>query len=299
VRTLYEQAAKLAASDVGILITGESGTGKEVLARYVHDASPRADGPFVAVNCAALPNDLLDSELFGVESGAATGVTERSGRFEQSHGGTLFLDEIGDMRSETQAKILRVLEGREIYRLGGTRPRPADVRVLAATNRDVEAMLAEGRFRRDLYHRIADWRAELPPLRRRRADVPNLAAWFLRRACDRRGVASAGISQAALDLLVAHSWPGNIRELEREMGRAALLLDDGQLLESQHLRPEIAERHGASVAGTLAQRVAETERHAIREALAEAADADAAAAALGVSRATLYRRIKKLGLDAG
>ncbi|MDX1645468.1 MAG: sigma-54-dependent Fis family transcriptional regulator, partial [Thermoanaerobaculia bacterium] len=168
VRRLYDEARRIAASDVGVVVVGESGTGKELLARYVHAASLRREGPFVALNCAALPRDLLESELFGVEAGAATGVAERPGRFELADGGTLFLDEIGDMALETQAKILRALEEDEVYRVGAAEPRPARVRVVAATNRDLDSLLQTDRFRRDLYHRIADWRAELPPLRRRR-----------------------------------------------------------------------------------------------------------------------------------
>ncbi len=297
VREIYERAARVAASGVSVLILGESGTGKELLARYVHAASDRADRPLVALNCAALPRDLLEAELFGVERGVATGVDARAGVFEAAHGGTLFLDEIGDMAPETQARILRVLEARQVHRVGGHAAHPADVRIIAATNRRLEALLDDGRFRRDLYHRIADWVVELPPLRRRRADVPNLAAHFLARAAAERGVRPAGISRAAVDALTAYPWPGNVRELEKEIGRAALFLDDDQLLDTTDLRPAIAEAAATPPDDTLRSVRERAERDHIRRILAECGGSvPDAAERLGVGVSTLYARMKALGL---
>lgn len=294
VRRLYAAAGHIARGGVSVLIRGASGTGKEVLARWIHSASPRADKPFVALNCAALPGDLLEAELFGVERGAATGVEARPGKFELADRGTLFLDEIGDMAPATQAKILRVLQEREVFRLGSTEPRPARVRVLAASNRDLEALLEEGDFRTDLYHRIADWTVTLPLLAERRADIPNLAAHFLARQTEERGISVAGISRGALDALMAHDWPGNIRQLEREMSRAALFLEDGDLLESSHLSEAV--RRGAPKAPrSLKERLQEVERREIRQALdRHDGDVTAAAEELGLGRSTLYRRIKDL-----
>ena len=295
VRRLYADAARVARGEVCVLVTGESGTGKEVLARFIHGASARRDGPFVALNCAALPRDLLEAELFGIERGVATGVESRPGRFELAHRGTLFLDEIGDMPAEVQAAILRALQEGQVYRLGGREPRPAAVRVVSATNRDVDALLASGAFRLDLYHRIADWRAHLPALRERPADVVNLAAFFLAREGVRVGLRPGGLSRAAVAALAAHDWPGNVRQLEREMARAVLFLEDGELLETRHL--SIA-GGSPTVPTTLADVLAAVERREIRRALA-AADGDTAAAAarLGIARSSLYRRIKDLGLE--
>ncbi len=295
VRAVYADAARVAGGDISVLITGESGTGKEVLARFIHSASRRSTGPFIALNCAALPRDLLEAELFGIERGVATGVDSRPGKFELAHGGTLFLDEIGDMPPEVQAKLLRVLQEGQVCRIGGREPRPAQTRIISATNRDIDALLAAGAFRVDLYHRIGDWRANLPPLRRRRADIPNLAAHFLARESMRRHIRPAGISRAALDVLAAHAWPGNLRQLEREMARAALFVDDGQLLETRHLQPAISSEARCSPK-TLAEILEEVERREIVRAL-EVADGDTAQAAqaLGIARSTLYRRMKDLG----
>jgi len=294
-REIYDRAARIAPSRVSVLIRGESGTGKELLARYLHAASNRADQPLVTLNCAALPRDLLESELFGVERGVATGVDARAGKFEAAHGGTLFLDEIGDMAAETQARILRVLAEGEVYRIGGHTAHPADVRVISATNRDLAAMLDNGGFRSDLYHRIADWVVELPPLRDRRADIPNLAAHFLGRACVERGVRAAGISRAALSELNRYRWPGNVRQLEREMGRAALFLEDGELLERSQLQAEIAAGSSDGDGDTLTVVVERAEKAHIETVLALCGgDVPAAAQRLGIGVSTLYRRMKAL-----
>ncbi len=297
-REIYEQAARIAPSRVSVLIRGDSGTGKELLARYLHPASDRADEPLVTLNCAALPRDLLESELFGVERGVATGVDARAGKFEAAHGGTLFLDEIGDMAPETQARILRVLAEGEVYRIGGHKAHPADVRVISATNRDLTAMLDDGGFRTDLYHRVSDWVVELPPLRKRRADIPNLAAHFLGRACAERGVQAAGISRAALAALVAFDWPGNVRQLEKEMGRSALFIDEGELLESSRLQPAIVAGAGSATDDDeLKGAVERAERGHIERIVGECAgDVPAAAERMGIGVSTLYRRMKHLGV---
>ncbi len=298
VQKIYSSAARVAAGPISVLIHGESGTGKELLARYIHAASPRIDGPLVTLNCAALSRDLLEAELFGVEKGVATGVDSRPGRFEQAHGGTLFLDEIGDMAQETQAKILRVLQEKEVYRLGSGSPRAADVRVVSATNRDIDALLESGAFRSDLYHRIADWVVELPALRHRREDILNLAVHFLASACDEAGVAPAGISKAALGVLTSAAWPGNIRQLEREMSRVALFLEDGELLDTSLLQGSLI--GGADVQGgdgSLKCLLEDAERSAIASALSVAAgDVALAAERLGIGRSTLYRRMTALGI---
>jgi len=295
---IYDQAARIAPSRVSVLIRGDSGTGKELLARYLHAASDRQDQPLVTLNCAALPRDLLESELFGVERGVATGVDARAGKFEAAHGGTLFLDEIGDMAPETQARILRVLAEGEVYRIGGHDAHPADVRVISATNRDLTAMLDDGGFRVDLYHRIADWVVHLPGLRERRADIPNLAAHFLSRACAERGTRIAGISRAALTALKAHGWPGNVRQLEKEMGRAALFLEDGELLESSRLQPEITAGAVTGQDDDLKSILEQTEKDHIERVLGECGgDVSDAAERMGIGVSTLYRRMKHLGIS--
>lgn len=300
VRRIYEDARRIARGDVGVLVMGESGTGKEVFAKFVHACSARAGGELVALNCAALPQDLLEAELFGIEKGVATGVEARAGKFEQADGGTLFLDEIGDMAPATQAKILRVLQEGEVYRLGGRAPRPARVRVIAATNRDLASMIDDGDFRLDLYHRIADCRFTLPPLRERLADLPNLAAHFLQRSAAEQGVRVRGVSRAALEALLAFTWPGNVRQLEREMARAALFLEDGELLQTRHLHSEIAGGAGERSEGgrSLRARLESTERGLIIQALSRHdGSVREAAEELEIGRTTLYRRLQELGIE--
>jgi DNA-binding NtrC family response regulator len=301
VRQIYQDAARVARGDVGVLITGESGTGKEVLARFIHAVSARSSAPFVALNCAALPRDLLEAELFGIERGVATGVDSRAGKFELADEGTLFLDEIGDMSPETQASILRVLQEKEVFRLGSARPRPARTRIVAATNRDLSSLLAEGRFREDLFHRVATWVVELPPLRRRRADIANLAAYFLAREAQRHGMAVGGISRAALETLSRYSWPGNIRQLENEMARAVLFLQPGELLDTARLSQAVRQSGGRPTgSGNLAELLGAVERDEILLTLERAGgDVPAACQTLGLSRATLYRRMKALGIERG
>ncbi|NKC34000.1 sigma-54 dependent transcriptional regulator [Falsiroseomonas selenitidurans] len=224
------RAAQVARAEASVLITGESGTGKEVLARHLHAASRRAARPFVALNCAALPETLLESELFGHEKGAFSGaVATRKGKFEQADGGTLLLDEIGEMDPRLQAKILRVIQEREVDRLGGGAPVRVDVRILAATNRDLLAEVRAGRFREDLYFRLDVVRLRLPPLRERPADILPLAEHFARRYADANGLPRRALSPAARASLAAHPWPGNVRELENAVHRAVLLAEGAEI----------------------------------------------------------------------
>lgn len=294
---IYRRAARAARSDINVLIRGESGTGKELMARYLHRLSDPG-APFIAINCAALPTDLLESELFGIERGVATGVDERPGCFEQAHGGILFLDEIGDMAADTQARILRVLQEGEVVRVGGSKPRPARPRVISATNRAVDELVERGDFRLDLLHRISGWEVRLPPLRERPADIANLALYFLGRYARDRKIRVRGISQRALECLQRYHWPGNVRELQQEMHRVSVFLTDGDMLASEDLRAAIrgtAELDGGT---TLEARLAAAERSIIRQTLAETeGNMSRAAEILGVARSTLYRRCAQLGLD--
>jgi two-component system nitrogen regulation response regulator GlnG len=221
---IYKIIGRMAGSNATVFIQGESGTGKEVIAQAIHGFSERAGGPFVAVNCSAIPADLLEREMFGHEKGAFTGATERRlGKFEQAHGGTLFLDEIGDMPPGLQAKLLRVLQEREFTRVGGRELLPADCRIVAATNRSIEAEVEAGRFREDLYFRLKVVVIDLPPLRERREDIPLLVNHFIRRMNARERLNVKGVAPTAMALLAAHSWPGNVRELENVLLRAASL----------------------------------------------------------------------------
>ena len=299
VQQIYDQAERVARGDVGVMVYGESGTGKEVLAHFLHAASPRSDRQLVAINCASLPKDLLEAELFGVEKGVATGVEARPGKFEAADQSTLFLDEIGDMAPETQAKILRVLQEKEVFRIGGHTPRPARCRIVAATNRPIHKMIQEGTFRSDLFHRIATWEVELPPLRRRRRDIPNLAVHFLSQDATRYGIRVRGISRAALKALRRYRWPGNIRQLRNEISRAALFLEDDELLDTGRLSATIRGQQATQIGGSLAEILEAVERDEI-SAVLEACGGDTTMAAeqLQISRPTLYRRIKSLGIQA-
>ena len=221
---VFKTIGRVAPRDVAVLITGESGTGKELVARAIHAASPRAAGAFVAVNAAAIPRDLLESELFGHEKGAFTGAIEgRAGRFREASGGTLFLDEIGDMPLDLQAKLLRVLQSGEVMSVGGKRAEKVDVRIVAATHRDLDALVREGRFREDLLYRLRVVPVEIPPLRERREDIPVLAEHFVARYAAELGTEARWLSEATLEHLASHDWPGNVRELENAIKRALVL----------------------------------------------------------------------------
>src|SRR5213593_2049597 len=255
-REVLAQAAKVAGAETTVLLTGESGTGKEVVAHLIHHGSRRAEGPFVALNCAALPEALLESELFGYEKGAFTGaVSARAGRLEQAAGGTLFLDEVGEMSPGVQAKVLRVLQEREFQRLGGTRMLKADVRVIAATNRDLKVAMTQGAFREDLYYRLHVFAIHLPPLRERPDDILPLLEHFLNQLGPVViGRPAAGISAEAREQFLAHAWPGNVRELRNAVERA-LILCEGGLINPEHLPWHAESARSASPSASAAHAV--------------------------------------------
>ncbi|HEX9080213.1 MAG TPA: sigma-54 dependent transcriptional regulator, partial [Desulfuromonadaceae bacterium] len=232
-REVYKTIGKVAGSDVTVLVQGESGTGKELVARAIHFNSGRLGKPFVAINCAAIPRDLLESELFGSEKGAYTGASERKqGKFEQANQGTIFLDEIGDMPLDLQAKILRVLQEQEVSRIGGTQNIPVDVRIVAATNQDLVEKVRQKEFREDLYYRLNVVPISLVPLRERKEDIPDLVQYFLGRTCTELAIPPKRVSDEAMALLIAHSWPGNVREMENSIKRAVILSNDPLLTEA-------------------------------------------------------------------
>ncbi|MGZ3427938.1 MAG: sigma-54-dependent transcriptional regulator [Polyangia bacterium] len=306
---VYKMVARVAPTMSTVLVVGESGTGKELVARAIHTHSPRRDGAFVAVNCTALTESLLESELFGHAKGAFTGaVANKRGIFEEAQGGTVFLDEIGDVGAKMQAQLLRVLQEGEIRRVGGTEAIKVDVRVVAATNRELEEEVREGRFREDLYFRINVVTIRLPPLRERPSDIPLLVDHFLAKYAARERRNDAGMAAAAMALLQRYSWPGNVRELENVIERALALSKDGVILPSD-LPPEIAEQHaggggGAAAAGTggiVEDRptLAELERRYIELILRETGgNKKRAAEILGIDRRTLYRTLEREGRAA-
>src|SRR3989454_3916464 len=310
-RDVLGQAAKVAGAETTVLLTGESGTGKEVVAHLIHRGSRRAEGPFVALNCAALPEALLESELFGYEKGAFTGaVAARAGRLEQAGGGTVFLDEVGEMSPAVQAKFLRVLQEREFQRLGGTRTLKADVRVIAATNGDLQGAMTRGAFREDLYYRLHVFAIHLPPLRERRDDILPLVETFLSQLGPVvSGRPAAGISREARAQFLAHTWPGNVRELRNAVERA-LILCEGGLINPEHLPwhaesttsaplPAAAAAPPPAVAGFPAHGVdlEAMERTLIEGALKQAGQNKAKAARLlGLTRTKLYTRMQRFGL---
>ena len=290
---------RLAGSAANVLITGESGTGKELVARAIHYNSPRAKRPFVAVNCAAIPDALLESELFGYKRGAFTDArSDHPGMFVEADGGTLFLDEVGDLSPPLQAKLLRVLQEREIRPLGATRPEKIDVRVLSATNRDLPQRMQKGVFREDLFYRLNVINIDLPPLRARTEDILPLAQHFLAVASERSAKRMTGIAQPALKAMLAYPWPGNVRELENVIERAVALAEGSQLL-PEDLPPQVRDRRGVDLlAGALARglTLAEVEREYLLRVLeAEAGNKTRAAARLGLDRKTLYRKLEEYG----
>ena len=303
-KDVLAHAARVARTETTVLLTGESGTGKEVVARFIHHASRRSDGPFVAINCAALPDQLLESELFGHERGAFTGaVAAKPGRIEQANGGVLFLDEVGEMAPTVQAKLLRVLEEREFMRLGSTRVLRADIRVIAATNRDLHSAMRRGEFREDLYYRLGVFEIALPPLRDRLEDVLELADSFLEQIGETVGRPAAGIARDAKDQLLGYAWPGNVRELRNAIERAVILADGGYI-RSEHL-PVTAPRasspaNGDGVTPPLpigGVNLEAIERSLVVKALTQARhNKTRAAKLLGLTRAQLYSRIEKYGL---
>jgi len=300
-REVLVQATKVAQTETTVLLTGESGTGKEILSRAIHRASPRHTGPFIALNCAALPEQLLESELFGYEKGAFTGaVSAKPGRLEQAAGGVLFLDEAGEMSPLVQAKLLRVLQEKEFQRLGGTRPSKADVRIVAATNRDLSAAIARGEFREDLYYRLSVFEIRLPPLRERRDDILPLTERFLEEIGLQIGRPAGGVSREARELLLAYPWPGNVRELRNALERAAILCDGG-LITASHL-PISVSGQGAGPASpsslALPVDLEALEKRYVADALKQAgSNKSRAARLLGLTRSQLYTRLEKHGLS--
>src|SRR5262249_29495032 len=247
-QAVYEQVAQVAATATTVLIRGESGTGKELVAHAIHYSSPRAAKPFVKVSCAALPESLIESELFGHEAGACTDArAQKKGRFELAHGGTLFLDEVGELSLATQVKLLRVLQEREFERLGGTQPIHVNVRLITATNKDLEAAVRQGAFREDLYYRLNVFTLYLPPLRERRPDILLLADHFVEKYAAAPGKDVRRIATTAIDMLMSYHWPGNVRELENCVERAVLVCEGG-VVHAHHLPPTL---QTAEVSGTL------------------------------------------------
>ena len=306
-RRVMAQIERVAASETRVCIFGETGTGKELVARTLHEKSPRASGPFVTLNCAAVPAELIESELFGHEKGSFTGAAQRHiGKFEQAHRGTLFLDEIGDMPAVMQAKLLRVLEESVVERIGSDKPSPVDVRVIVATHRDLESLVASGEFRRDLFHRVVVFPLELPPLRNRTEDLLALVDHFVRQISAQNGWKPIPVNADAIDLLRQYSWPGNIRELRNVVERLLLLSESAIDAAAVKLAlPAVFQPNSAATAlqdsestGPLADRVLAFERSVV---LAELERHDRhitrTAKALGLERSHLYKKCQQLGID--
>jgi transcriptional regulator with GAF, ATPase, and Fis domain len=292
-RDVLKKATQVAVTQATVFLHGESGTGKEVIARFIHRASPRRDGPFVAINCAALPETLLESELFGFERGAFTGAHQaKPGQIEMASAGVLFLDEVSEMSPAAQAKFLRVLQERELQRLGGTRPVKTNARVIAATNRDLREAVERGDFREDLYYRLLVFDIRIPPLRERTSDIPLLTEAFLDELGRSLGCPVGGVTQEAMDMLMAYRWPGNVRELRNVLERAAILCD-GEPITTEHLS---LQGELTVMPPTTDLRV--TERRTIEHVLRETGWNKAKAARqLGLTRTQLYVRLRKYDLE--
>jgi two-component system nitrogen regulation response regulator NtrX len=307
-REVMTQVEQVAASETRVCIRGETGTGKELIARTLHEKSPRREGPFVSLNCAAIPSELMESELFGHEKGSFTGAAARHiGKFEHAHGGTLFLDEIGDMPLAMQAKLLRVLEEGEIERVGADKPFAVSVRVVVATHRNLEEQVRQGSFREDLYHRVFVFPIVLPPLRERREDIGVLAEHFVRQLTDQNNWRPKSFSREAMEALENYSWPGNVRELRNVVERV-LLLASGEIVEAAAVmralpQPVAGNLHGfaatgALAAGGLAQRVEAFERETLlTELKRHHHHMTNTAKALGLERSHLYKKCQQLGID--
>jgi two-component system, NtrC family, nitrogen regulation response regulator NtrX len=294
IRALIDKIDKVAKTPARILISGENGTGKELVARAIHRQSLRASGPFVEVNCAAIPSELIESELFGHMKGSFTGaVADRAGKFEQASAGTLFLDEVGDMSAAAQAKVLRVLQDNVVTRIGGSKPIQVDVRVLAATNKTLDEEISAGRFREDLFYRLNVVPLHVPPLRERREDIPLLAMYFLRRQAQRYRKDLTGFDAGAHQAFLDYRWPGNVRELEHTVERAVLLATGNRIrAEDLNLRS-----HTTELPALDEMTLEEVEQTLIRKALARHdGNVTRAAEALGLSRSALYRRLQQYGI---
>lgn len=290
-RNVVDLARRISSSDATVLIYGESGTGKELFARAIHAASPRGDMPFVPINCGALPDTLLESELFGYEDGAFTGARRggRMGLFEFAHGGTIFLDEVAEIPTHLQAKLLRALQSGCIRRVGGAEEIRVNVRIVTATNKDLRSLVAERKFREDLYYRLNVIPLQLPPLRQRREDIPLLARHVLARS-------GANITQAALHRLGAHTWPGNVRELENVLERA-MAISGGTAIDSGHLLLEPGQENLGESGGHLKERVAALEKNLVEAALRRWSSSRRAGQALGLSHTSILNKVKKYGLE--
>jgi transcriptional regulator with GAF, ATPase, and Fis domain len=300
-RAVLSHLSKVAPTDSTVLITGETGTGKELIARAIHKRSPRSARAFVSVNCAAIPASLIASELFGHEKGAFTGALQRrQGRFELADGGTLFLDEVGELPADTQIMLLRVLQEREFERVGGSGPIRVNVRLIAATNRDLPAVVARGTFRADLFYRLNVFPLEVPSLRERRADIPVLVEYFMHRFSQRVGKRIRTLSKETSALLQAYDWPGNIRELQNVIERAVIIADsdtlaiDERWLGGRPRGPSIVVSPPAAPLATHEQQVIEV---ALRESKGRVSGPFGAAARLGVPSSTLESKIKALKID--
>jgi Nif-specific regulatory protein len=305
IRSIIRLIDQIRLSSVDVLVQGESGTGKELIAKALHFNSPRAKHPFVAVNCAALPDALVEPELFGIEKGVATGVDRRIGKFEAAHQGTLFLDEIGDLSLAAQAKILRVIQERAVDRVGGRSPIPVDVRIIAATNRNLETCMREKQFREDLYFRLSVVRIQTPALREIPEDIPILANYFLQKHCAAMAVEPKQFTQAAMDRLGRNSWPGNARQLENEVKRLVasvrgkVIADEQIVVQSERRCDEQVIRADTSPSKSLSEAVEALERRLIQEALqGTAGNKQKAAQKLGMSRQGFLKKLKKLGLPS-
>jgi len=303
-RRVMAQLERVASSESRVCILGETGTGKELVARTIHERSGRSSGPFVTLNCAAVPAELIESELFGHEKGSFTGASGRHvGKFEQADQGTIFLDEIGDMPLNMQAKLLRVLEEGEVERIGGDKPIAVNVRVVVATHRDLEARVREERFRQDLFHRIYVFPLVLPPLRERREDIPTLVEHFAAQVCAQNGWKAVPFTAEAMEALQSHSWPGNVRELRNMVERLMLLATDGQvdLPTVQTALPKSPAGVSAALpvgSGPLAERVQGYEREVILAELKRSRNnMSLAAKSLGLERSHLYKKAEQLGID--
>ncbi len=298
IRKVTEEIARVAPSRVPVLILGETGTGKELVARAIHEQSPRADQPFVAVNCGAIPENLLETELFGARRGAFTGSThDRQGLFEKAHGGTLFLDEIAEMSPALQVKLLRVLETGELRSVGSNESVVVDVRIVSATHRDLEAGIEEGSFRQDLYYRLNTLTCSLPPLRRRRVDIPFLAQHFAEEF-GRENAARISLGEDFLDSLAKRDFPGNVRELRNAVERAIALATPGQTLTAEDLPSASYDRPALYAMGTLRDQLAQVEIQVIRDALDRfEGNKTRAAEAIGISRLALRNKMRRLGLQ--
>jgi two-component system nitrogen regulation response regulator NtrX len=295
-----EQATMAARSDARVLLVGESGTGKELLAAHIHASSPFASGPFIKVNCAAIPGELIESELFGHEKGSFTGATSlRRGKFEMADGGTLFLDEIGDLHANSQAKLLRVLQEGEFHRVGGEQTIRVSVRVVSATNRDLSAMVAQGKFREDLYYRVSVVPIRVPALRERPQDVRPMAEYFLEDFCQRNGFRKKSFDLSVWESFEAYRWPGNARELRNVVERMAIL-SEGDVLTNATLPLELKLQRESAPRSSVQEARESAEREHVLRALEEAGwNVSSAARALGMERTNLHKRIRALGLTRG